>query len=375
MRNPRFMLVPILMVFALDLIPLSIWWCFHISEPHINEAVRRIQGVFLGLLCLFLGSLVAARHPANTAAYRNWLTATPWRAGLPMPMGPVTPRLAEYALLAGFVAVAVLHLRFSFAAPLIAFMLGFAVPTLITLARTGPAPAAIAMVFIAALFPRFAPDLEIMLATSAVLYVIACAAVERSMRKFPWGMDEVKFPKHKLGGVFDRLSPKAPERSITLRSGLITAAALGWWLYCILARPLDGIEAPRPVYVMPGLVASVLALIRFATYCGEYNWPISLWGRIRTGKLIIPGYDYVMVTPLCAAVMGWTMPTLAIGAGATPAVAMGLTLSLVMAVLLLGPPSLRHWQLTGNHRIVLTPSPKERQKPQPVTTVNLLQTR
>ena len=375
MRRFRFMLVLTMFIFALDLVPLTVGWWFGGSDSNIDNMIRAMQFIFTGFLSIVLGLLASARHPANSAAYRNWLIASPWRAGLPLPMGSVTPRLAEYGLLAVYVAMVTLHLHTRFEVPLIGFMLGFSIPTLLTLARTGPAPAAIAMVLVAALIPRFVPDLTVILIVSAALYVIACAAAERSLRKFPWGMDEVKFPKHKLGAVFDRLSPKTPERSITTRSGVITAAAIGCWLYCILAQPLDGIEAPPPVYVMPGLVASFMALMRFALYCGEYNWPISLRGRIRTGKLIIPGYDYVMIAPLCAALMGWTMPTLAIGAGATPAAALGLTMSLVMLVLLLGPPSLGHWQLTGNHRVVLTPSPKDRQKPQPPTTINLFQTR
>ena len=91
---------------------------------------------------------------------------------------------------------------------------------------------------------------------------------------------------------------------------------------------------------------------RFATYIWNYRPPISLWGRIWTGRWIIPGYDQMLAAPVCALIVGVLLPFLLDYWGAPPEYFFPLSLTVVLLIVLEMGPSLNRWQLTGNHRIV-----------------------
>jgi len=46
------------------------------------------------------------------------------------------------------------------------------------------------------------------------------------------------------------------------------------------------------------LFAAFGALVRFAIYCNGLGPSFNLWGRLTSGRLIVPGFDHVVVTPL-----------------------------------------------------------------------------
>jgi hypothetical protein len=94
-------------------------------------------------------------------------------------------------------------------------------------------------------------------------------------------------------------------------------------------------------------------LIRLLAYIGPYRPPISFWGRILTGRWIIPGYDYVFLAPLCTllvALLGWRAALLA-GPDHWGIVVYPLATAAVLIVALNMSPSLGQWSLTGHHRI------------------------
>ena len=131
------------------------------------------------------------------------------------------------------------------------------------------------------------------------------------------------------------------------------AVVVSWWAFCGAVRGV----ADDPTQAGAGLGLVIIALLlvalaRWVVYGAEHHPPISLFGRLWTGRLIVPGYDVVAVAPLTAAALAVAVPLglWRIGTGVPVAAAAG-TLA-VMAVVLLGGPTLRHWQLTGHHRVV-----------------------
>lgn len=100
------------------------------------------------------------------------------------------------------------------------------------------------------------------------------------------------------------------------------------------------------------LVLGLEALFRLFIYCVPYRPPINLLGRLATGRLIIPGYDKVFVSPLAAAVgvplLAWQLTGLGLPAKLVMPVAAAAGLYLVLA----GPPLYPDWHLTGHHRHV-----------------------
>jgi hypothetical protein len=80
--------------------------------------------------------------------------------------------------------------------------------------------------------------------------------------------------------------------------------------------------------------------------------PISLWGRICTLRWIVPRYDQMFVSPLTAFLVAILAPFGLVRMGLPLEIALPSALSLVLWVVLAMGPSLRHWRLTGAHRIV-----------------------
>ena len=100
----------------------------------------------------------------------------------------------------------------------------------------------------------------------------------------------------------------------------------------------------------------MIGLIRWGTYCSRYQPPISTWGRLWTGWWIIPGYDYVLIAPIVTTLVGIVVPMGLKAAGMEPPATVGATAAMVLVCALNLGPTLRTWQLTGHHRILIAPS-------------------
>jgi hypothetical protein len=85
-------------------------WYFRIPwYDFLAPALTRFR---LGYLVLCAGSYglgrVAATHPIFNTPYRRWLMTTPWRRGLPLPLGEVSLTTGDAVWLGVLVAVAAL---------------------------------------------------------------------------------------------------------------------------------------------------------------------------------------------------------------------------------------------------------------------------
>src|SRR5208283_4128995 len=103
-----------------------------------------------------------------------------------------------------------------------------------------------------------------------------------------------------LGWPYKRLSPGFSFKPLSLSTCAIVSVLTGWWYYCIAVCSEAVLE--------PGLIvvfAFVAALARFAGYCNTIAPPFNLWGRLVTGRLIVPGFDRVLLTPLAVVLLGF----------------------------------------------------------------------
>jgi hypothetical protein len=83
---------------------------------------------------------------------------------------------------------------------------------------------------------------------------------------------------------------------------------------------------------------------------------MTLWGRFRTLRWIIPGYDQVFVAPICTLFAGPTSLGLFLACKLPLEVCLPMATGVIVLVGLITPPRLRHWRLIGQHRIVHIPS-------------------
>jgi hypothetical protein len=105
------------------------------------------------------------------------------------------------------------------------------------------------------------------------------------------------------------------------------------------------------VYVTLGGSVLFLALLRLAIYIGSYAPPMTVWGRIRTLRPIIPGYDQVLLAPICVLLIGLLAFDRFRPPGLDDLVFLPIAEAVATAVALTTGPSLERWRLTGQHRI------------------------
>jgi hypothetical protein len=194
-----------------------------------------------------------------------------------------------------------------------------------------------------------------------------------SLERFPWRLPSWLQRIHQqvatgkidagkeqtLGWPFALIGPKFYDvTGVSFRHAFLTGLLAGWWFYVLVIflqtvlfkDDKDVAHIPTHLYDL-----SVLLMVAgrvFAYIVVGYLPPISLRGRLATGRWIIPGYDQVFVAPLLAVLAGlillWALPLVGVQLALAAAVALAVSLFLVLAV----GPDLLTWRLTGHHRIV-----------------------
>ncbi len=96
-----------------------------------------------------------------------------------------------------------------------------------------------------------------------------------------------------------------------------------------------------------------LAMTRLSLYFKGHHPPISIWGRLVTGRWIIPAYDAIFVAPLCILLVAVVLcPILIFTIGISPLFAVPVTVILMgLCAMNLGPTRV-HWLLTSPCQIV-----------------------
>jgi hypothetical protein len=148
-----------------------------------------------------------------------------------------------------------------------------------------------------------------------------------------------------LGWPLLWLSPKVECNSVSSSTSLFVSALFGWWAYCAIV----GFEfPPSPATIL--VFAAFAALARFAIYCSGLGPSFNVWGRLVSGRIIVPGFDQVVVTPLVVLALAIAGGVAIRHSGAWYPVASACVVGLLWFTLLDGGPTMRKWILTGQHR-------------------------
>ena len=166
----------------------------------------------------------------------------------------------------------------------------------------------------------------------------------------PAGEQPATIASEGLGWPFAALGPRSPS-TLPARDALLLGALGGWWMHCA-GWTMDS----RDTTMVLGFVLGLSPLARLLCYLASHLPPISLWGRIRTGRWVIPGYDRVFIAPLAAWAGGALLLLALHSAGVAVEGCAPVVVAFVMATVLGLGPGRREWQLTGQHRIVFHPA-------------------
>jgi hypothetical protein len=200
------------------------------------------------------------------------------------------------------------------------------------------------------------------------LYVLCYIALQRFLGDFPWNtkywkadpVQELRkqaIRRRVIGWPFKFLNIyEAP--GISVRAALVLTVLLTWWLHVIRWT----VDKPYNLGLLV-LFACLAASVRTMTYIGTYWPPISLLGRICTGRLIIPQYDKVFLAPICVVLAGTMLPFAL--AGMSPVWSFELSFFAALFLALSLPPKLRDWRLTGPYRIPANVQSTQTRPPNP----------
>jgi hypothetical protein len=321
---------------------------------------------------------VAAFHPFFRPDYRAWLERAPWTSRKPLPVGPVA-WIPEDLLILGVFALLTSISEHPGAHPVVVAtlpLLSYAVVLSVSLFATGTSAFGYALAFALGLAVWLGPNRWALLAAAVGVNLIGWVGLQRSLARFPWALERQEAMwesfrealgekrsdwQYRCGWPYDRLlrDPAEPLR-IGQADALLISMLAGWWLFALTSLIPD--PRDRDLFrIMAVIVGSGgFGAFRLLLYCAGYASPISLWGRIVTFRWIVPGYDQVFVGPIgtfltgslgIGAFLTWRWP----GDAALPA-----CFALTLFVALSCPPSLKHWRLTGQHRLVFGVQQKQK---------------
>ena len=344
--------------FSIDALELFAALCLrlpaHVPQLEILKAQFHTRAVTVAAMVYGLFR-VAAFHPLYRVGYGKWLRSTPWHAGLPLPLGPVTLAWRDVPVLGAMAALAYWNSGSQQTAlPLLTFACAYLAASALALVGTLRLVEAYLIALGAALVAWlwFSPWLALVVA--ATLIMVAQFGLRRSLRDFPWD----NMPRLKLNVSPPPWPTDIPKRArplVSPRIGIAIASLVAVWVAVIVDRsdvprgPASGMIVMGPLV---GLIGYGGGLIRICIYCGNLWPPVNFIGRITSGRLILPRYDYVFIAPLTAMVVGAVLPRLLAGTGLPTALCAAATAWTILVVLLLAGPHLRMWQLTGWHRAV-----------------------
>ncbi len=330
------------------------WWAVHrwgLAPEPLRTSDDAVTTTFGAAALLYSFSRTWRYHPSLKPPYAEWLSTTPWRRGRPLPVGPpylvwedaVPPAVVFCLCPTPVVPVAVATAAY------------LAVALRIThrgrdgawLAYAGANGAAAGLLAV--------PHPAAVWAIVVALLVATDAAVRRSLADLPWVTPvaaAARAAKAKREQSKWPVAPVEPPRPIPAVHGWLIAASAAWVVFCLVAANAGhGRDERFDTDALVAGGAALAATVRWATYCGEYQPPISTWGRLRTGRLVLPGYDRAVVAPL--AVLALSALPFALDAADLPLpVVAAVPTFAVVAIVLNAGPTLRNWQLTGHHRIV-----------------------
>jgi hypothetical protein len=335
-------------------------------EHEFGQPLPPLRQYLSGVLILAAAGYALYRvfsfHPIANPGYRNWLATTPWTARKPLPW-PVHLVPQDAVIVAIFCAmcwsIRPLSILVLFQAFLTAYLLGLVV----THFATGEWLCGYAAAFGLAAAVWQWQNATASLVLLVLTYLIGFLGLRRSLERFPWEAswqdtirEKIKAGSigYSLGWPFGRLAPEAPNEGMRIPwpHAVLVSLLCGWWLFALLALVPEG-EDRAQAATAPALVAIFFApVIRTVIYCDGYWPPISLAGRLGTGRWLIPGYDQVFVAPLLAGALGLMILWACRFFGGDLLYGGPAAVTISSLILLGMGPTLKAWRLTGNHRIV-----------------------
>jgi len=335
------------------------------------------SGALARWLLLVIGMMLwgmyraSAHHPGANHGYGAWLSNMPWTWRDRLPFGSVYPGIGDLLLvgiviLIGYLTVPVppawreiTRWMFTLWIYPVAFLAGYVLALIFVFIRTSQLGYAATILYTLPLmiFPRFTPWAVI--AVLGFSCLIGTIGIRQYLKGFPWKTEywqndsvgqylKEAFVTNIIPPPYSTLHSFRYPVGITLWRSLVMSALPAWWLVILFYR----FNPPLPI--MSAIIAAGIiypCLYRFILYLGNGFPPISFLGRIATRQWIVPRYDCIFVAPICSFLIASLGPQVLKHLGLSNVSILGVVCFLSIFTLLIMPPRLERWKLTGAHRI------------------------
>lgn len=326
-----------------------------------------------GLALAFGVFRVAFFHPVWRPEYRKWLENSPWTCRDPLPVGPVLPRPQDALILAALTLMSLRMPNVSWGTVPALYAVSWLIVSTATFAISGPRPVAYVLCAgFAGILRVVRDDPEIAGGLVVAMYLLGVVGHAFSLRRFrtwdlswgeSWGFDAFlssnfesvqDLARNKLHGwPFDQLAPTLERRRILLsvRQGFWLALLAGWWFDSVMAFSEPGPWQAMTASVWSYIIGINLAAIRVSIYVSGHVPPISVLGRLATGRWILPRYDQVFVPSICILAIMDVGPRLLREWNVAVVHGISAVIGLMVFIAVTMRPDLAEFQLTGSHRI------------------------
>lgn len=339
------------------------------------------------LMVAWAGLRVFTFHPLANRKYLTWLRTSPWQPGKPLPLGPLGVSTQDCLAI---VVVSLALYFFSgvaiYVVPML-FLAAYGLAAYVLLASGGNRGYAYAVAFglgvpLALLVWPWAA-----FAALVALYGVAHRGLERSLDRFPWEPDKSTLvlgggrrgPEIKWDSAAKTSLPPTPQspelahlmvdlgwplRTLRYRwqwpefsrmDAVLLAVLPGFYIgmLTIMWRtffPEDSGSEPGTTVFLVVLFCPYAVLVRLTYYVPGCAPPISILGRLLTGRIFIPRYDVVFAAPIAALVAGFGLMAWMLNHGFGDGLTCAGAVTAVLLILFNVGPSVCKWRLTGGYR-------------------------
>ncbi len=373
MNNDRVLIVMVrtfwigaAMIFSLSL-GVELFVTDDVTRQDLAEVHQRLRYGLLMFSLILAGGYRAAMHPFFDRKYARWLDAMPWATGNSLPL-----RRIVFGWMDGALLLIAMGLQWSMnpelmwdmpIVMLLSYLAVSMIPCVVHRKSVGMYTFGLSVVGALLLLPW--PPL--VCAVLAVAYLVVIPELRHCAVEHVWAepLDDGYQPslharlvdyrrefaliKYGVGFPYSALN-KLPQRFAPVgwhKLGL--SVWVGLIVYAMILRVADN---PHVLDIKPAMVLiGILAFPRLLAFFIRGESPVSLWGRIRTGRFIIPGHDVIFVGPLLAAFSGMMTAFFATHLTASAAVGASVGIAVLLFVSLSVGPSLHDWTLTGACRL------------------------
>jgi hypothetical protein len=295
--------LPPLWIVIVYFIILAIWEIFYILYPPSDVKVFSPHLlVAAGGVIAYAGYRVWHFHPMYNQKYKDWLLTLPWSKKHPLPLGPILIAPQDIIIIALLNLVSFLSPSTPvYLVPLI-FFGSFTIALNVTLFKTTNMIYTITTLFLYGLFFLIPLTWWAIALVISVIHVVVIFGVRdglchlhekenTSILLYRWKKKEEASQKLlcPMGWPLLQIRPQELIK-FSWKGRIIPLLLIGWWtfvlLYKIHGNPKISGELSGCIYILFFILSMFPIGILMDT-----SPPISFWGRIATGKLIIPRYD------------------------------------------------------------------------------------